>query len=118
MVSLASFIATVNQAIQSKRSFVVVRRTRITLNVVVLLTENGYFSALTIFPKELKIVFRYSNGLPPFRKLILVSKSSKLVYEGARVKHPGVFLVSNSDSTFVLKRESDFVGGKILFKIM
>lgn len=118
MVLLASFLATVNQAIQSKKSYVVVRRTDIILKVVVLLTESGYFSALTIFPNHLRIVFRYSNGVPPFRKLVLVSKSSKLVYDGARSKRAGVFLVSNSDSTFVLRRHHDFVGGKILFKII
>lgn len=118
MKSLASFLALINQAIVSRKSVVLVSKSRTVEKVSLFLEEKGFFSSVTIFPKTIKITFRYSMDRAPFQRMVLVSKSSKCVYANSRTKLSGNFLLTNSDSGFVLRRAEDFVGGKVLFRIV
>lgn len=118
MEALSSFLALVNQAITSRKSVVFVARSHRIEKIALFLEEKGYFSSVVLFPKELKITLRYSMNRAPFHRLVLASKSSKRIYVNSRMKTSGVFLVTNSEVGFVLRQAENYIGGKVLFRIM
>jgi ribosomal protein S8 len=118
MHSLSSFLASVNQAIVARKSVVFVSRSQTVEKISLFLEEKGYFSSVTLLPKAIRITFRYSMNRSPFHRLILISKSSKRIYVNSRVKLAGSFLLTNSNSGFILRQGKDAVGGKVLFQII
>jgi ribosomal protein S8 len=118
MVSLSSFLVLVNQAVAAKKSVVFVPRTRVVEKISLFLEVRGYFSTVVLYPSVIRIGFRYSLNKAPFQRLLLVSKSSKRVYNNSRAKVSGSFLLTNSDFGLVIRQTADAVGGKVLFRII
>ena len=86
--------------------------------IAIFLRDQGYFAAVAVTPEGLLLTFRYVGDIAPFKKLIVVSKSSRSVYFRRTTRLPGVFLMSSSDTTLSLKKTSLPASGKVLIQIL
>jgi ribosomal protein S8 len=124
--SLTYFFALLKIGIKLRKRFVVVRSSRIVLNVLHLLYKEGFISGFAFSPVncfELIVFLKYVNGVSLIKDCSIVSKSGQRVFFRKGIKHSflykgGVFLVSSSTRGVFLTDSCVDCGGEVLAKIL
>jgi ribosomal protein S8 len=118
MNALLKFVVSVNQAIRARKTVCTTAASTFNKQIAIFLRDQGYFAAVAVTPEGLLLTFRYVGDIAPFKKLIVVSKSSRSVCFRRTTRLPGVFLMSSSDTTLSLKKTSLPASGKVLIQIL
>lgn len=133
MSHLANLLSTIQGGIIVRHQVVDVKRTKLNLEVLKLLQEQGFINGIFVSNKRLNnvsVFLKYYNNEPVLKGLKIISIPSRRVFVSydtimKHLEHSGLFVVSTSLYGLVCsdefcKKDTKFlnVGGELLFQII
>jgi small subunit ribosomal protein S8 len=133
MSHLANLLSTIQGGIIVRHQVVDVKRTKLNLEVLKLLQEQGFINGIFISNKKLNnvsVFLKYHNNEPVLKGLKIISIPSRRVFVSydtilKHLMHSGLFVISTSlygliCSDDFCKQDNKFVnvGGELLFQIV
>lgn len=133
MNHLANLLSNIQSGIIVRHKIVNVKRTKLNLEVLRLLYEEGFIDGFSISedkPKNFSVFLKYKDGEPVLKKLKVISLPTRRVYVNyntikKELSRIGIFVVSTSryglvctDSYFNNDEKLLNMGGELLFQII
>lgn len=121
MDHLSDFCARLNVAIERKKLSVIVLKTKMNINLLELLYQEGYISGFNVGERFIKINLKYNSGRSILQKLSVISKRSKRIYFSSKklAYSKNNYIISTNKGIF-FSRGNSFItvlGGEILCSI-
>lgn len=133
MSHLSNLLSNIQSGITVRHKIVNVKRTKLNLEVLKLLYEEGFIDGFSISankPLNFSVFLKYNEGVPVLKKLKIISLSTRRVYVNyntitKKLSRTGIFVISTSRYGLVCS-ESYFnnderllnMGGELLFQII
>lgn len=133
MSHLSNLLSNIQSGITVRHKIVNVKRTKLNLEVLKLLYEEGFIDGFSISankPLNFSVFLKYNEGVPVLKKLRIISLSTRRVYVNyntimKKLSRTGIFVISTSryglvcsDSYFNNDERLLNMGGELLFQII
>ena len=133
MSHLSNLLSNIQSGITVRHKIVNVKRTKLNLEVLKLLYEEGFIDGFSISankPLNFSVFLKYNEGVPVLKKLKIISLSTRRVYVNyntitKKLSRTGIFVISTSryglvcsDSYFNNDERLLNMGGELLFQII
>lgn len=133
MNHLANLLSNIQSGITVRHKIVNVKRTKLNLEVLRLLYEEGFIDGFSISldkPRSFSVFLKYKDGIPVLKKLKVISLPTRRVYVNyntikKKLSRIGIFVISTSryglvctDSYFSNDERLLNIGGELLFQII
>ena len=121
--SVSDMFCSLNNARIIKKPAIFVPKSKLKLNILKLLKEERIISDFSIEDKNIKIELLYFKGLPTFKKISKVSKSSLRVYikkDKIKLSESFFYIVSTSKLGIIKDVEAvkNNLGGEVIGKVV
>lgn len=133
MSHLSNLLSNIQSGITVRHKIVNVKRTKLNLEVLKLLYQEGFIDGFSISsdkPRNFSVFLKYNEGVPVLKKLKVISLSTRRVYVNyntimKKLSRTGIFVIStsryglvSSDSYFNNDEKLLNMGGELLFQII